>query len=261
MHAKEIKLTITIFTLCLNSLLVSWPASAGPVPKQAKSSASPKVQQEQAVEAEAIEHPAAWSDAIPYYNLANKYLEKERYEDAVDNYHEAIARFPNDPDFYINLGYCYRKLEDFESAEQAFRKALTLNNKDWVTWSNLANALLKQNKLPETVSTFEKCLKLSMPASERALINRDIADIKKILAMRQPKSAPKPEIVPGKGSLKGSGKEFLKGSLKGSDKATTALPVLQSTAKKPIAPSSKVEPIKAQPKEKSESSGWDYVYK
>ncbi|MBA4074705.1 MAG: hypothetical protein C0508_06645 [Cyanobacteria bacterium PR.023] len=256
MHAKEIKLTITIFTLCLNSLLVSWPASAGPVPKQAKSSASPKVQQEQEAEAEAIEHPAAWSDAIPYYNLANKYLEKERYEDAVDNYHEAIARFPNDPDFYINLGYCYRKLEDFESAEQAFRKALTLNNKDWVTWSNLANALLKQNKLPETVSTFEKCLKLTMPASERALINRDIADIKKILAMRQPKSAPKPEIVPGKGSLK----ESLKGSLKESGKATPA-PALQTTAKKPIAPSTKVEPVKAQPKEKSESSGWDYVYK
>ena len=250
MHAKEFKLTITIFTLCLNSLLVSWPASAGPVPKQAKSSASPKVQQEQ--EAEAIEHPAAWSEAIPYYNLANKYLEKERYEDAVDNYHEAIARFPNDPDFYINLGYCYRKLEDFESAEQAFRKALTLNNKDWVTWSNLANALLKQNKLPETVSTFEKCLKLTMPASERALINRDIADIKKILAMRQPKSAPKPEIVPGKGSLKESAKESAK---------ATPTPALQTAAKKPLASTSKVEPVKTQPKEKSESSGWDYVYK
>jgi tetratricopeptide (TPR) repeat protein len=254
MHAKEIKLTITIFTLCLNSLLVSWPASAGPALKAKP--ASPKLEQKQEAEAEAIEHPAAWSDAIPYYNLANKYLEKERYEDAVDNYHEAIARFPDDPDFYINLGYCYRKLEDFESAEQAFRKALTLNNKDWVTWSNLANALLKQNKLPETVSTFEKCLKLTMPASERALINRDIADIKKILAMRQPKSAPKPEIVPGKGSLKGSFKESLKESAK-----ATPSPALQTTAKKPITPSSKVEPVKAQPKEKGESSGWDYVYK
>ncbi len=246
MHAKEIKLTITILTLCLNSLLVSWPASAGPAPnaKPANSKLEQKREAEAETETEAIEHPAAWSDAIPYYNLANKYLEKERYEDAVDNYHEAIARFPNDPDFYINLGYCYRKLEDFESAEQAFRKALTLNNKDWVTWSNLANALLKQNKLPETVSTFEKCLKLTMPARERALINRDIADIKKILAMRQPKSAPKPEIVPGKGSLK----------------ATTGK-ALQTTAKKPLAPSSKVEPIKPQPKEKAEPSGWDYVYK
>ncbi len=250
MHAKEIKLTIIFFTIGLNSLLAGWPAVAAP-PIKAKSLASPKLEQKQETEAEVIEHPAAWSDAIPYYNLANKYLEKERYEDAVDNYHEAIARFPNDPDFYINLGYCYRKLEDFESAEQAFRKALTLNNKDWVTWSNLANALLKQNKLPETVSTFEKCLKLTMPASERALINRDIADIKKILAMRQPKSAPKPEIVPGKGSLKGS--------LNQSSKATAAK-ALQSTAKKPIAPTSKVEPIKA-PQEKGESSGWDYVYK
>jgi tetratricopeptide (TPR) repeat protein len=118
----------------------------------------------------------------------------------VDNYHEAIARFPNDPDFYINLGFCYRKLGDYESAEQAFRRALTLNNKDWMTWSNLANALLKQNKLAETVSTFEKCLKLTMPAGERAAIIRDIADINKILAMRQPKSAAKPETISKKRS-------------------------------------------------------------
>ena len=138
----------------------------------------------------------------------------------------------------------YGRSEDFESAEQAFRKALTLNNKDWVTWSNLANALLKQNKLPETVSTFEKCLKLTMPASERALIIRDIADIKKILAC-QPKSAPKPEIVPGKGSLTRSPNDSLNQSAKA---PTNRAP--QTTAKKPLAPTSKVDPIKAQPKEK-----------
>ena len=190
------------------------------------------------------EHPAAWSDAIPYYNLANKYLEKARYEDAIDNYHEAIARYSDEPDFYINLGYCYRKLEDFESAEQAFRKAISLNNKDWVTWSNLANALLKQNKLPETVSTFEKCLKLTMPAKEREAINRDIAYIKKILAMRT-KSDPKPEIVSGKGALTKN------------TKAVTA-PAKISAAKNKPETTIKTE---LKTKEKAEPTGWDYVYK
>ncbi len=231
--------TIYILALCLSSWLVSVETQAAPAIKQEKG------EQLQ----EPIEHPAAWSDAIPYYNLANKYLEKERYEDAVDNYHEAIARFPNDPDFYINLGYCYRKLGDFESAEQAFRRALTLNNKDWMTWSNLANALLKQNKLTETVSTFEKCLKLTMPASERAAINRDIADIKKILAMRQPKSAAKPEVMPPKGAL-------------------TKTPVskkiqVNSSSNPSLVKTLKPARVKQEEKleHKPESTGWDYVYK
>ena len=240
MQNKKIKRTIYLLALCLSSGLIGLEAQAAPAIKQEKS------EQLQ----EPIEHPAAWSDAIPYYNLANKYLEKARYEDAVDNYHEAIARFPNDPDFYINLGYCYRKLEDFESAEQAFRKALTLNNKDWMTWSNLANALLKQNKLTETVSTFEKCLKLTMPASERAAINRDITDIKKILAMRQAKTAAKPELITGKGALVPNA----------ASKQITGIP-----SSKPSSPMKKSAKALAKPEDKpehkSESTGWDYVYK
>lgn len=241
MHKNKTRKTIYILALCLSSWLVSLETQAAPAIKQEKNG---QLQ-------EPIEHPAAWSDAIPYYNLANKYLEKERYEDAVDNYHEAISRFPDDPDFYINLGFCYRKLGDYESAEQAFRKALTLNNKDWMTWSNLANALLKQNKLAETVSTFEKCLKLTMPAGERAAINRDIADINKILAMRQPKSATKSETISKKVPLA---------------KATVRKPVPDNSNPKlermlkpaQVKPERKPE---EKPEHKTESTGWDYVYK
>jgi len=189
------------------------------------------------------------SEAISYYNLANKYLEKQRYEDAVDNYHEAIARYANDPDFYVNLGFCYRKLEDFQSAEQAFRKALTLNDKDWVTWSNLANSLLKQNRLKETVTTFEKCLKLNPPASEKAAINRDILDIKKILSMQKP-----PVTVAGRGALTENSKVFEK----------KAMPSANKSDKKNLTPARKnqtleFEPIKAGAGKAD--SGWDYVYK
>lgn len=242
MQISKIKTTIYALTIGLTSLQSCYVASAAPPSKQQKAITEKKKLETEPnsdsnIESKIEDHPPAWSDAIPYYNLANKYLEKERFEDAVDNYHEAISRYPNDPDFYINLGYCYRKLEDFESAEQAFRKALTLNNKDWMTWSNLANALLKQNKLPETVSTFEKCLKLTMPVSERAAINRDIADIKKILAMRQPKAAAKPETFSGKGAL-----------TKQPQARTKQTPNLPAQTK-----------TKSPDKSESTGSGWDYI--
>ncbi|MBK9772804.1 MAG: tetratricopeptide repeat protein [Candidatus Obscuribacter sp.] len=84
-----------------------------------------------------------WSDALPYYNLGNKYLESGRYDEAIDSFHAACARYDQDADFYINLGVAYRKVDDYQSAEQE-ATSLSINDKDWMTWSNLGNALLKQ---------------------------------------------------------------------------------------------------------------------
>ncbi len=190
------------------------------------------------MQASGAQQKADRSDAIPYYNLANKYLEKQRFEDAVDNYHEAISRFPYDPDFYVNLGYCYRKLEDYESAEQALRKALTLNDKDWVTWSNLANALLKQKRYKETITTFEKCLKLNPPAAEKSAIERDIVDIKKVLAMQKP-----PAVATHATNKKTVQRQ--------------APPVVRYTG--PKAPPTVVKASDSE--NRKTDSGWDYVYK
>ncbi|HEY9712707.1 MAG TPA: tetratricopeptide repeat protein, partial [Chroococcales cyanobacterium] len=124
-----------------------------------------------------------WSDALPYYNRGNKYLSHGRYEDAVNDYNEAISKYPYDPDFYTNLGVAYRKLEDYAHEEECFKKAVQLNPKDWVPLNDLANAYLKQNKLKETIATYEKTLKLNPPAAQKAAILGDIKDITKILRL------------------------------------------------------------------------------
>lgn len=127
-----------------------------------------------------------WSDALPYYNLGNKYLESGRYDEAIDSFHAACARYDQDADFYINLGVAYRKVDDYQSAEQAFTRALSINDKDWMTWSNLGNALLKQKKLKETIAAFNHSLKCKPPAKEKAAMEKDIVDINKIISMTQP---------------------------------------------------------------------------
>jgi tetratricopeptide (TPR) repeat protein len=139
--------------------------------------------------------PHAWSDALPYYNRGNRYLNQGRYEDAAKDFQEAVSRYEHDPDFYINLGVALRKIDDYTGAENAFKSAIKLNPKDWTAWSNLGNAYLKQNRLKDTVATFEKALQCNPPAADKAALLRDIADIHKILRAtgQEPMpSAPKP---------------------------------------------------------------------
>jgi len=135
----------------------------------------------------------AWSSALPYYNLANKYLEHGRFEEAKTNFEEAIYRYEYDPDFYVNYGVALRKLESYTAAEEAFKKALELRANDWQSMSNLANAYLKQNKLKETIACFQKAMKMKPPPppQEREAMLKDIADINKILKMQAPPPAVK----------------------------------------------------------------------
>ncbi len=122
------------------------------------------------------------SAALPYYNRANRYLSQGRFEDAEKDLLQAIRLFPDEPDFHTNLGVTYRKLDRYADAEREFKIAIAYNRDDWMNWSNLANAYLKQNMLEKTIATFEETLKHSPPAKEVAAIKQDITDIKKVLA-------------------------------------------------------------------------------
>lgn len=128
-----------------------------------------------------IGDPAAWSDALPYYNRGNRYLNQQRYEDAARDFQEAVSRYQYDADFYVNLGVALRKIDDYKGAEQAFKSAIKLKPKDWMAWSNLGNAYLKQDRMKDTIAAFEQAMKCNPPASEKAAMIQDIADIHKIL--------------------------------------------------------------------------------
>lgn len=209
-----------------------------------------------------------WSSALPYYNLANRYMAKERFEDAAAKYQEAISRYEFDPDFYLNLGVALRKLENFQGAEEAFKKAAELNEKDWMSWSNLANSYLKQDRLEETIKAFEKALKCNPPAAEKEAINKDIADIKKILSVRngtlQPppgKSPPSAKILTGgKGGAPSASKLPPKAN-SGANKAPESAKkssiqpsLVKQTAKEAVAP-------KPRPVDETTGTGWDEVAK
>lgn len=196
-------------------------------------------------------------DALPHYNLANKYLNQGRLQDAARKYRDAITVYDKEADFYVNLGVALRKLNDFTAAEDAFKQALALNSADWMAWSNLANAYLKQDKLVETVDSFKQCLKCKPPAQERAAIEQDIKDITKILRMRDPNFDKKPSVASNLTETSKQAKGNTKGTAEKASKPQAPLTKTSAPAKQ-ASSATQVTPVSP---DKLQGSGWDYVYK
>jgi tetratricopeptide (TPR) repeat protein len=126
-----------------------------------------------------------YADALPHYNLGNKYLAKEWYEKAVEKYLDAINIYPYDADVYTNLAVAYRKMDNLAGAEEASRKAVELNDSDWTGWSNLGNMLMAQEKFPEAYKCFVRAMKCTgIPAEEKTHMESNIDGMKKILKSR-----------------------------------------------------------------------------
>lgn len=219
----------------------------------------PVVLQEQAPKVavpEGVVQKGTRSDALPHYNLANRYLNQGRFEDAARKYRDAITIYGSEADFYVNLGVALRKLNDYVGAEQAFKQALALNATDWMSWSNLANAYLKQDKLVDSIKAFQQCLKCKPPPQERVAIEQDIKDMTKILRMRDPNFDAHP-------STKAKPETANKKRTTATSKSPTANTKSASASSKSESANSKTTASLKQPAdpEKLRGSGWDYVYK
>lgn len=198
----------------------------------------------------------AWSDALPYYNRGNRYLQKEQYQQALEDFKVAVAKYTFDPDFYTNLGVAYRKVGDYANAEDAYKKSLALNDKDWMPWNDLANVYLKQDKLKETVATFQRALKCNPPAKDRAAIEQDIKDINKILRMQAP--PPKVANTATKNKQQSQAPAQEQSRSQSSKPSPQHSQPLSKTASQPQLQ----EAAQSKPSDKKElkGSGWDYVY-
>jgi serine/threonine protein kinase/tetratricopeptide (TPR) repeat protein len=81
-------------------------------------------------------------NAALYTNLGSVYIDKgdsKRFPEAEQILQKSIALEPSYP-AYANLGYLYIQEQKYSEAADAEEKALQLNDKDYLTWGNLAIA-------------------------------------------------------------------------------------------------------------------------
>jgi tetratricopeptide (TPR) repeat protein len=93
-----------------------------------------------------------------FSNLGAAYFMQARTEEAIHAFEQSMALQPN----YraaSNLGtlYFYEK-HDFAAAADAYRKAITLNDRDYVVWANLGAALKWLGALDESQKAYESAI-------------------------------------------------------------------------------------------------------
>ena len=100
-------------------------------------------------------------------NLGSTLSEIGDIPEAIIMYERAIGIRPTYM-AYSNLGTAYSREERFPKAVDAYRKALEIDNSDWLAWGNLAFVYSRMNGLDsQAVETFEHAIELAETARQQ----------------------------------------------------------------------------------------------
>ena len=79
-----------------------------------------------------------------------------RYRAAIDAYKEALTRTNNDWEIFHNLGLCYMQLREFDEAKQNFLQAIQVSEIQEASYLSLGKVYMLENARDEAESIFEK---------------------------------------------------------------------------------------------------------
>ena len=112
--------------------------------------------------------PSAW------HNYGTALNSLTHYEDALLALKQSLRQDPYVSDVWCNLGLAYFGLEDFLSAERAFRHAIALNASHAPSHTNLGNALINVLQPEEALQHLERGVELDQ-GSTHSLRNLALA--------------------------------------------------------------------------------------
>ncbi|MBI3611287.1 MAG: tetratricopeptide repeat protein, partial [Nitrospirae bacterium] len=94
---------------------------------------------------------------FPHLNLGHVLKKKGRYRKAIEEYRAAMELGAPDPVGILNnMGSCYNSMQDFPSAEDAFKKAVEVNPKNHYAYVNLAILYETRNETAEAIGILQK---------------------------------------------------------------------------------------------------------
>jgi tetratricopeptide (TPR) repeat protein len=92
-----------------------------------------------------------------YNALGNYYFYKKRYDEAIDQYNEAITKDPK-PVYYANIGDAYREKGSFTESGFWYEKALRLDPDDDINNDKLGQIYLLKGQFDNAIESFMKAL-------------------------------------------------------------------------------------------------------
>jgi ankyrin repeat protein/Flp pilus assembly protein TadD len=115
--------------------------------------------------------------AYAHLTLARTYEELKRYDEALNEYREAIRINPEDGSVHRSLASALFELKRFDEAENAYRRAFEIDPLDSNAVFNLAAALQNQAKRDEAIKYYREYLRLEPKAKDRATIEQRISQL------------------------------------------------------------------------------------
>lgn len=134
-------------------------------------------------------------------NEGNKLFHKQKFEEALEKYRDALIDDPESKETHFNLGAGLYKIENYEEAIREFEKAtyskdISLQAK---AYYNIGNSLYRLGRLPEAILYYKKTLELN-PKDEDAKYNLEFVQkkLKEMVNKQQKSLSQKQEQSQGK---------------------------------------------------------------
>lgn len=104
------------------------------------------------------------------FDEAYELMNQEKYLDAIELYEKALEINENNASAWINLGLCYRHINDFDKAIQHYNKALQIDPEYALAYNNMGWVYHLRGDEEKAAECYKKALKID-PAHDKALVN------------------------------------------------------------------------------------------
>lgn len=122
-----------------------------------------------------------YDGSIKWYQelLGNIFLNEGKAKEAVDAFKNLIDKFPNNPDYYLNLGFLYSKLGQFDNAIKVYDQFEKNFGIDEQVITEKRNLYLRLGKFNEAVGEVQKLEEAFPGESEYMLMEAELYRAKK----------------------------------------------------------------------------------
>jgi tetratricopeptide (TPR) repeat protein len=124
------------------------------------------------------------SDAPARFRLAQLYFTQRDYSRSLVELRRLEQERPGDPDVLLHQALVLKAVGQPAPAERAIRRALAVRPQDEAAWEWLGEIYLDQERYPQALAIFQRCLK-SQPYSYFALLGKGRA-LEQLLLTRHP---------------------------------------------------------------------------
>jgi hypothetical protein len=110
-----------------------------------------------------------WARADKLYMESYAELENHSTADAIDKLQQAVNLYPYDARYHVRLGSAFEQADRLNEAEAELRKAISLDESDWMAWEGLGRVLNTEKRLTASLGAYHTALDAAPPYARSRL--------------------------------------------------------------------------------------------